>query len=197
MKRELEGIRMIAIGCSRGGLDAMQEILPHLPADYDIPLAVVQHRAKDSTPLLASILQRHSSLPVVEPDDGSEVSPGMVFLAPADYHLQVEVGGYFSLSVDAPVRYSRPSVDVLFESAAEAFTTDVIGMILTGANDDGAAGARAIRNAGGVVIVQDPSTAESPEMPRAALDAADHVLGLREIGEFLAGCCGVVKARTR
>lgn len=195
MNPAIEGVRFIAIGCSRGGLQAMQTILPHLPKDYDIPLAVVQHRAKDSTPLLASIMQRYTELQIVEPDDKTEIRPGTLYLAPANYHLQVESPGVFTLSVDPPVRYSRPSVDVLFETASETYQTDVIALVLTGANDDGAAGLRAVRSRGGVVIVQDPETAESPEMPRAAIASTDvdHILPLDQIGPFLAGCCGPAK----
>lgn len=177
----------------------MQEILPHLPEGYGIPLAVVQHRAKDSTPLLASILRRYTKINIVEPDDKSQIRAGTLYLAPANYHLQVEAAGVFSLSVDPPVRYSRPSVDVLFDTAAEAFGGDVIGLVLTGANDDGAEGVRAIKNSGGIVVVQDPATAESPEMPRAALAATDvdHILRLDQIGPFLAGCCGPVNQEPR
>lgn len=193
----IEGIRLVAIGCSRGGLNAMEAILPHFPAGYDVPVAIVQHRAKDSTPLLASVMQRYCALPILEPDDKTQIVAGRVYLAPANYHLQVE-DSYFTLSVDLPVHYSRPSVDVLFETAADTFGGDVIGVILTGANDDGAAGAQAIRRAGGIVVVQDPSTAESPEMPEAAIASSevDHILRLDEIGPFLAGCCGI-KARRR
>lgn len=192
MTVRLEGIRMIAVGCSRGGLQAMQTILPHLPRGYDVPIAVVQHRAKDSTPLLAHTLQRFSALPIVEPDDKTEIRAGYVYLAPANYHLQVEETR-FTLSVDDPVRYSRPSVDILFETAAETFGGDLVGVILTGANNDGAEGVHAIRNSGGVVIVQDPTTAESPDMPLAAIAATevDHILPLEEIGPFLAGCCRI------
>lgn len=198
MTPQIEGIRLVAIGCSRGGLSAMEQILPHLPASYDVPIAVVQHRAKDSTPLLASVMQRYCAVPVLEPDDKTEIEAGRVYLAPANYHLQVE-DSFFTLSVDLPVHYSRPSVDVLFETAADTFGADVIGVILTGANDDGAEGARAIRRAGGIVIVQDPATAEAPDMPRAAIASAnvDHILPLEQIGPFLAGCCGISARETR
>lgn len=198
MSPRIDGIRLIVIGCSRGGLQAMETILPHFPAGYDVPIAVVQHRAKDSTPLLASVLQRYCAIPVVEPDDKTVIKPGHVYLAPANYHLQVE-DTMFSLSVDLPVHYSRPSVDVLFETAADVYGGDMVAVILTGANDDGATGVEYVRQAGGIVVVQDPATAESDEMPRAAIAATevDHILPLEQIGPFLAGCCGVRAGETR
>jgi two-component system, chemotaxis family, protein-glutamate methylesterase/glutaminase len=160
---------MIAIGASWGGLKALRAIAHGLPAHFPVPVTFVQHRSKDSD-ALRELLQDCTSLIVCEVEDKQPIMGGYVYLAPSDYHLLVD-GDVFSLSVDDPVRYSRPSIDVFFESVAERFGPESAGVILTGANDDGAIGLRRIATRGGVAIVQDPRTAESPIMPRAALRA--------------------------
>jgi two-component system chemotaxis response regulator CheB len=161
---------MIAIGASWGGLKAVQILLAGLPRAFPMPLAVVLHRHREADDLLSAILQQHSLLPVMEALDKMPIQSGRVFVAPADYHLLVEPG-HFSLSTDEPVQHARPSIDVLFESAADVFGAMVIGVVLTGASRDGARGAAQIERRGGSVIVQDPVTAESPTMPAAALAA--------------------------
>ena len=179
-------IDLIAIGCSLGGMRALSVILGALPADFEPPIAVVQHRHKASNEGLPTFLRTQTKLPVVDADDKLYIRPGHVYLAPADYHLLIEQGK-FDLSIDAAVSYSRPSVDVLFESAADAYRGGVVGIVLTGANADGARGAFRIKQQGGFVIVQDPATAEAPDMPQAAIDAVrvDRILPLERIGPFL------------
>ena len=155
-------------------------------------IAIVQHRLPGDEDRLTRLLRGYSRMPVVEPDDKTPITPGHIYVAPADYHMLVEPG-WISLSIDAPVKYARPSIDVLFESAARAYGAGVIGVILTGASDDGAEGARILRQHGGVLIVQDPATAVSAVAPRAALElaGADKTRPLGEIAGTLAILCGV------
>lgn len=181
---------IIVIGCSMGGMYAMQAILETLPEDFPVPIVIVQHRYRTSNEALPAFLRRHAQLAVVDADDKQWIRSGTVYLAPADYHLLVEKGE-LHLSVDDRVEHSRPSVDVLFESAAESYGSGVVGVVLTGANADGALGAKAIKRHGGFVVVQDPETAESPHMPRAAIAnaAVDRILPLERIGPFLIELC--------
>jgi two-component system chemotaxis response regulator CheB len=188
-----EGMRtyeLVAIGCSMGGMHALQTIFETLPRDFPVPITVVQHRYRTSNEGLPAFLRRHSKLNVVDSIDKQWIEPGNVYLAPANYHLLVE-RGELSLSVDELVAYSRPSIDVLFESAADVYRERLIAAVLTGANEDGARGAMRIKKRGGFVIVQDPETAESPTMPQAALDATrvDRILPLERIGPFLVELC--------
>jgi two-component system, chemotaxis family, protein-glutamate methylesterase/glutaminase len=184
---------LIAIGASWGGLQAMGQLLDRVPAEVEQPIVVAQHRSAESTRgVLESLLQQHTARPVREPGDKEPIEPRHVYVAPPDYHLLVE-RGRFALSVEARVQYARPSIDVLFESVAEAYRDRAIGIVLTGANADGAVGLAAIKRNGGVAVVQDPLTAARKEMPDAALAAAeaDAVLPLDDIGPFLLGlCCG-------
>ncbi len=159
---------VVVLGCSWGGLSAMSTLLGALPEDFRLPVIIVQHRSKDSDNLLARLLQYVTPLTVVEAEDKDQIEPGHVYIAPPDYHLMVD-GTQIELTVDAPVRFSRPSIDVTFISAAESYGSEVIGVILTGANEDGALGLRRIVDLGGFAIVQTPDTAEVPLMPQAAL----------------------------
>jgi two-component system chemotaxis response regulator CheB len=181
---------LVVIGCSMGGMQALQTIFGALPKDFPVPIAVVQHRYRTSNEGLPAFLRRHAQLAVVDTTDKEWIKPGTVYLAPANYHLLVE-RGELSLSVDEAVAYSRPSIDVLFESAAMAYGSNVIGVVLTGANADGAKGATRIKERGGFVVVQDPATAESPAMPQATVDATrvDRILPLDRIGPFLVELC--------
>jgi two-component system chemotaxis response regulator CheB len=181
---------LIVIGCSMGGMEALQTIFSTLPKNFPLPIAVVQHRYRTSNEGLPAFLRRHTKLDVVDTTDKEWINPGTVYLAPANYHLLVE-RGELSLSVDEAVAYSRPSIDVLFESAAMAYGGGVVGVVLTGANADGARGAARIKDRGGFVVVQDPATAESPAMPQAAIDATrvDRILPLDRIGPFLVELC--------
>jgi two-component system chemotaxis response regulator CheB len=176
--------KLVVIGASLGGLKALATLLGQLPADFPLPVAIVQHRTRETGDTLRTVLQFETSLRLVEPDDKAEIAPGRVYLAPPNYHLLVEQG-YFALSTDPPVEFSRPSVDVLFESAAYTCGPKLLGVILTGANRDGARGACSIKERGGYLIVQDPQTAECPIMPEAALPWADVVLNLEEIAGAL------------
>ena len=169
-------VSMIAVGASWGGLKALRAIAHGLPAHFRVPITFVQHRSKESG-ALRELLQDCTSLIVCEVEDKQPIMGGYVYLAPPDYHLLVD-GDEFSLSVDEPVRYSRPSIDVFFESVAERFGPAAVGVVLTGANDDGAVGLRRIVALGGAGVVQDPRTAESPIMPRAALRAVPTALTL-------------------
>jgi len=183
---------LIVVGCSLGGMQALRIILSALPEDFCIPIAVVQHRHKTSNENLPTFFRRSSDMPVVDVQDKQFIKPGTIYLAPANYHLLVEKG-QFNLSVDDAVHHSRPSVDVLFESAADAYGPRVIGIVLTGSNADGARGALQIKRRGGVVVAQDPRTAEAPEMPRAVIEsgAVDQILPLNEIGPWLVERCSV------
>jgi two-component system chemotaxis response regulator CheB len=188
-------IELIAIGTSLGGMRALEAVLGALPQSFCVPIVVAQHRHRRSNEQLPAFFRRVTHLEVVDADDKQWIEPGHVYLAPADYHLLVE-RGELSLSVDEAVRHSRPSIDVLFESAADAYGPSLIGVVLTGANEDGARGARRIKDRGGIVIVQDPSTAEAPAMPQAALAAAtvDRILPLEGIAAFLIARCSEVVA---
>jgi two-component system, chemotaxis family, protein-glutamate methylesterase/glutaminase len=181
-----ERTEIIAVGASLGGLEALSTLLGELPAGFGCPIVVVQHRRPDTDARLADLLNARCPLTVREPDDKEPLVAGHVFVAPANYHLLVERGSV-ALSTDAPVLYARPSIDVLFESVADVYAEAAVGVMLTCANEDGALGSKAIKNAGGRVLVQDPTTAESAVGPRATLAATqvDGVLGLAEIATLL------------
>jgi two-component system chemotaxis response regulator CheB len=182
---------VIDAGASLGGLHALGLLLQGLPAGFAAPIVIVQHRGKDPDDALCRLLRGRSQLPVSEPIDKERIVPGRVYIAPADYHLLLERGS-FALSTEAPVHYARPSVDVLFESAAESYGPGVVGVVLTGANYDGAAGAAKIQRCGGRIIVQDPETAESRPMPLAAIAATGvRPTPLREIPALLISFCDV------
>lgn len=182
---------LVAIGCSKGGMKALEVIFGALGARFPLPVIVVQHRYRTSGVALPRHLALHGSLPVVDATDKDRLRRGTVYLAPADYHLLVDRTGELSLSTDAAVAWSRPSIDVLFESAADAFQRGVIAVVLTGANEDGARGVARVKRLGGFVVVQDPETAEAPSMPAAAIAATrvDRVLPLDRIGPFLVELC--------
>lgn len=182
-------LELVVVGTSYGGLAALQILLPALAPDFPLPIVVVQHRGKGSDNL-CEFLQRHSTLPLSEPNDKEGIAPGRVYLAPRDYHLLVERTG-FALSTEAPVGYARPSVNVLFESAADVYQAHTIGVILTGANADGARGLAKIKSYGGLAVVEDPSSAESRGMPQAAIAATkvDAILPIREIAPYLNQVC--------
>jgi two-component system chemotaxis response regulator CheB len=177
---------LIVVGASLGGFHALEVLLANLPGDFPLPIAVVQHRSSDSDELLPGLLQRKSRLAVVEAEDKQAIIPGRVFIAPANYHLLIEEG-HFALSTEGPVQFARPSVDVLFESAADAYREKVVAVLLSGSNSDGARGIALVKEYGGLAIVQDPASAESSHMPQAAIAAAriDKVLPLPEIARFL------------
>jgi two-component system chemotaxis response regulator CheB len=178
---------IIVVGASAGGLRALEVVLGALPTGFPVPIVAVQHRARESTDVFAEVLSRGTPLPVREVEDEDPLRAPGVYVAPPDYHVLVEPGR-LALSVDDPVSFSRPSIDVLFESAADAYGAGVLAVLLTGANADGANGMARVKAVGGIAIVQDPHTAESPEMPSAAiaLAAVDRVVPLNDTaGEII------------
>lgn len=179
--------KAVVMGCSAGGMKALKEILLALPSHFPIPILVVQHLPKGSNAYMVDSFHRSSNLIVKEADDKEKPSQGVIYIAPPDYHLLLERSGLMVLSVDPPVKFSRPAIDELFISAAECYRGNLIGVILTGANDDGAIGLKKVKDFGGVTIVQDPETAESAMMPQAAMNMVDvhHILTLNEISEQL------------
>lgn len=176
---------IIVVGTSFGGFDALKAVLGVLPRAFSVPIAIVQHQGSTGVGL-AGLLQRYTALDVVDAEDKEKVRPGSAYLAPPGYHLLVERGS-LALSVDPPVMHARPSIDVLFESAADAYGPNVVGVILTGTGCDGAAGVAHIKSRGGLTIVQDPRTAARAAMPEAAIarTAVDLILSLDEIGPCL------------
>lgn len=199
------------VGCSAGGLKALQIVIPDLRADLAVPVIVVCHVGSGNIGPLCELIGRDAALAVREARERMPAAPGAVYVAPADYHLMLEHGlserglseyGFrgrglgdrdlrFALSVDPRVAYSRPSIDVLFESAVDAYGPRLVGVVLTGGNHDGAAGLKRIRDAGGIGIVQRPDSAEVASMPAAALAlaGADHCVTLSEIGPLLNTLC--------
>jgi two-component system, chemotaxis family, protein-glutamate methylesterase/glutaminase len=168
-RREIDAV---AIGASAGALEALRIILAPLPRTFGAALLVVVHVPSNRDSLLVDVLARHCALPVLEPSDKQEIRDGMVYVAPPGYHLMVEPDRSFSLSLEPPVNFSRPSIDVLFESAAHAYRHRLLGIVLTGANEDGTAGLAAIRAAGGLAWVQEPDSAAAAMMPRSAIERA-------------------------
>ena len=183
----LRRIEALVIGASAGGIDALMRLLPALPARAAVPVIIVLHLPRQHRSSLAEIFGAKCALPVREAEDKEPIADGTVYFAPPDYHVLVDAGPSLALSMDDAVNFSRPSIDVLFESAADFYGDAVGGMILTGANADGAAGLDAIRRAGGVTIVQQPETASSPAMPTAAIERGfvDYVLPLEGIARLL------------
>ena len=177
----------ITIGVSMGGVQALKTLLGRLPADFPLPLLVVQHISPEAGNGMAKLLDDLCAIRVKEADEQDVILPGTVYLAPPNYHLLVEKACTLSLSADAPVSYARPSVDVLFESAAAVYGAGLIAMVLTGANHDGSRGAQAVKRRGGIVVVQDPKDAEVRQMPESALAATDvdHVVPLADMAELL------------
>src|ERR1700716_323946 len=177
---------VVGIGTSWGGLAAMTRLLGGLPGDFSLPVVVVQHRGKDSDRLLTELLQDATDLRVCEIEDKEPLQPGTVHIAPANYHVLID-DGYLSLTVEEPVRFSRPSIDVMFSSAADTYGAGAIGVVLTGANEDGARGLSHIVRRGGRALVQDPRSAEIAIMPNAAVQAVPsaEVLPLERLGPRL------------
>ncbi|HEX3915241.1 MAG TPA: chemotaxis protein CheB [Steroidobacteraceae bacterium] len=180
-------IDAVVIGASAGGIEALLMLLPALPPGLRPPVFIVLHLPRDKPSLLAQIFARKCAVPVREAEDKDAVAAGTVYFAPNDYHLLLDDGPQLSLSADDPVHHSRPSIDVLFESAAEIYHDRLMGIILSGANEDGASGLAAIHDAGGLTVVQCPQSARAPHMALCALKLrpADCVLPLDEIAEML------------
>ncbi len=183
--------RAVVIGTSAGGLKALSTVLSALPTGFPAPVMVVQHRLATTNVSLAKLLDERCSVTVKQAEDRATPIAASVYIAPPGYHLLIETDRTFSLSVDPPVRFARPAIDVLFETAAEAYGRMLIGIVLTGASRDGATGLRKITTLGGYTIVQDPATAHSAVMPQAAIAATrvDRILPLDEIAVHLTTLC--------
>ncbi len=180
-------IDAIVLGASAGGVEALTVLLPYLPAGLRASVFIVVHLPRERPSLLTELFIPKCALPVREAEDKMPVDPGVVYFAPPNYHLLLDKGPQLALSVDDLVHFSRPSIDVLFQSAADIYGKRLMGIILTGANEDGTAGLAAIHQAGGLTIVQEPDTAQVPHMAASALKRtqADYVLPLNEIGTLL------------
>jgi two-component system chemotaxis response regulator CheB len=177
----------IVIGVSSGGLNAMKIMFSLLPKDFNTPIIIVQHVSPRSDSQWIKILNSQSNLIIKEADEKENIEKGKVYIAPPNYHLMIEKDKTFSLTIDERVNFARPSIDVLFESAAEAYKSKLIGVILTGSNHDGTNGIKRIKECGGLTIVQNPETAESASMPAAAIAVMqpDHILPLERIINLL------------
>lgn len=178
---------LVVIGVSAGGLNALTRVLGALPANYPVPVVVVQHRSRDERSLLEEVLQVKCTIRIRQAEEKETMKAGTVYMAPPDYHLLIEDNHSLSLSYDAPVNFSRPSIDVLFESAASVYGTRLLAIILTGANADGAYGMKIVRQHGGMTIAEDPDSADYPEMPKAAIrtGSVQRIMTLDAIAEFL------------
>jgi len=179
--------KAVVVGVSAGGMSALGEILPRLPDDFPVPVIIVQHISPQSDNYMIRHFNNLSKITVKEADEKEAILPGHAYFAPPNYHLLVEEDQTFSLSVENRVNFSRPSIDVLFESAIDAWYSSLIGIILTGANNDGSKGLKKIKDFGGLTIVQDPKTAEVSAMPDSAIKLfkPDHILKLKDIAPFL------------
>ena len=185
--KSLKAIEAVVIGASAGGIRALSAVLPALPAELRAAVFIVLHLPRDKPSVLAEIFSRKCAVPVREAQDKEAVAAGTVYFAPNNYHLLLDRGPQLALSADDPVHHSRPSVDVLFESAADVYKERLLGIILSGANEDGASGLAAVHDAGGLTIVQQPDTASAPNMALSALALrpADWVLPLTDIADLL------------
>jgi two-component system, chemotaxis family, protein-glutamate methylesterase/glutaminase len=180
-------IEAVVIGASAGAIDALLEILPELPEHFSLPVIVVVHLREDRNSALVDLFRQRCSVEVCEAEDKMPLAAGTVYFAPPDYHLLVDIERWLALSVDPPVQYSRPSIDVLFQSAADAFGEGLVGIVLSGANSDGAQGLRSIVDAHGIALVQEPAGAHAPRMPQAAINACPEArrLSLEQIATYL------------
>lgn len=187
----IDHYKAVVIGISAGGLAVLSGLLSGLPGNFPVPVIIVQHRARESGHLLEDILQQKTKLTLKQADEKEKIKNGVIYIAPPDYHLLVEDDLTFSLSADEYICYSRPSIDVLFETAANAYKDHLIGIILTGANSDGTAGIKAIYRNNGLTIAQDPEEAEYPEMPMSAIKTGKvkHVFTIQKILDFLIDNC--------
>ena len=184
---EARGYQAVVIGASAGGTSALQKILPFLPADFPLPVIIAQHLHPLQNGAAIIHYAGGSALTVKDADEKESIRPGFVYFAPPNYHLLIEDDRMFSLSIDPKVHFTRPSVDVLFESAADVYGDSLMGIVLSGANQDGAEGLLRIKQRGGLTVVQDPQDAEVEYMPRAAIETVNphRVLPAGEICKFL------------
>jgi two-component system chemotaxis response regulator CheB len=177
----------IVIGVSSGGMNAMKVMFSLLPKDFNTPIIIVQHISAHSDNLWIKLLNDQNNLSIKEADEKENIEYGKVYIAPPNYHLMIEKDKTFSLTIDERVNFARPSIDVLFESAAEAYKDKLIGVVLTGSNNDGTNGIKRIQECGGLTIIQDPETAESSYMPASAIAVIkpDYILSLEDIIQLL------------
>lgn len=187
--------KAIVIGVSAGGMEALMSIIPKLPEDFNCPIIIVQHRSASEDDFLVEYFNRNSKIEVLEAKSNDRIEPNKIYFAPGGYHLMVEEDFSFSLSLDIPVNYAIPSIDLFFESAALAYKKKLIGVVLTGANSDGAKGLKVITDFKGIAIVEDPQTANTPTMPQSALNEtpANYVLKKEEIADTLIELCGSIE----
>lgn len=185
----IPGCEAIVIGASAGALAALTELLPPLAPDYPVPILVTVHVPPDHPNGIPALLQSKCRVTVKEAEDKEPIRPGTVYFAPPDYHLLVEKDRSLSLSNEEPVSFARPSIDVLFESAADAYGKSLLALVLSGANHDGAQGSRSVADAGGTVLVQTPDSAAARSMPESALAAcpAATAMSLPDMNLLLAG----------
>jgi len=181
------GCRLLIIGGSAGSLEVMLHTLPHIRTDIPFALLLVMHRSSEPDPLLQFILSSKTALIVKEAEEKEKIQPGVIYIAPADYHLLIEKDHTFSLDFSEKVNFSRPSIDVTFGVAAEAYGTELVGLLLSGGNSDGTEGLMLIKEAGGITAVQDPATATVPFMPQHAIlkMQPDYILPSNEIASFI------------
>ena len=184
----MNGVEAVVVGASAGGVAALLQVLGGMPEGFAIPVLCVLHLPDERHSQLASVLQRRIHRPVREARDKESIAPGLIYVAGPGYHLSVERDLSLSLSQEEPVHFSRPAIDYLFQSAADAYGAGLLGVLLTGANEDGAQGLLQIKNSGGRTVVQDPRDAQVALMPEAAvaLQQPDHILSLSGIGHLLA-----------
>ncbi|MCB1190508.1 MAG: chemotaxis protein CheB [Leptospiraceae bacterium] len=183
----------IVVGTSAGGMEALSWITSRLPTNFSCPIIMLQHIQEHSENYLIQYLQTKTNLRVIEADEKQEIRKGHIYIAPSGYHLLVEADRTFSLSVDKKENFSRPSIDVLFETAADVFQEHLIGIVLTGANADGSHGLKKIQDAGGLCLIQSPETASFPYMPLSASKIVDsaYILDLNEIVDLLSELNGM------
>lgn len=195
LQERLRESRAIVIGASAGAVAALSRLLPRLTADFPLAILVTVHVPADKPNSIPALLQTKCRMVIKEAEDKEPIASGTVYFAPPDYHLLVERDRRLSLSNEEPVNFSRPSVDALFESAADAYGKDLLAIVLSGANEDGARGARAVSEAGGIVVVQHPDSAEARMMPESALTACPEAraMDLNTLAELLCACGGIVQ----
>ncbi|MBW8732885.1 MAG: chemotaxis protein CheB [Asticcacaulis sp.] len=196
-KHPVVPVKAVAIGVSAGGLKALSAILPGLPADFPLPVFIVIHLPPGKTSIVADLFAEKCRIAVREAEDKAPIEPGVVYFAPPDYHLLVDPEGCLALSSDEPVLFSRPSVDVLFESAADVYGPSLLGIILTGANNDGALGLKTIIKAGGQGLIEKPEEAYASMMPKSAIEACPtaRVMSLDDIAAHVRALAQTVEAR--
>ncbi len=189
--------KAIVIGASAGGMESISAILKKLPIDFTVPIIIVQHLSPKSKGYMVSYLNKSSELQVKEADEKEKLISGFVYIAPANYHLLIEDDETFSLTVGEKINYSRPSIDLLFETASDVYQDNLIGIILTGANNDGSLGLKKIKERGGLTIVEDPDTAMVNIMPKAAMGATeiDYILGVDNIAKIIMKLVGYKNER--